>query len=48
MKPNVAIQEDKYKSYFCSDDGSSVGQKLTIAGTEYNLYGRRGARNAKR
>ena len=35
MKPNDAIQEDKYKSYFCSDDGSSVA-KITIAGTEYN------------
>ena len=35
MKPNDAIQEDKYKSYFCSDDGSSVA-RITIAGTEYN------------
>lgn len=35
MKPNDAIQEDKYKSYFCSDDGSSVA-KVTVAGTEYN------------
>ncbi len=35
MKPNDAIQEDKYKSYFCSDDGSSVA-KITIQGTEYN------------
>lgn len=35
MKPNDAIQEDKYKSYFCSDDGSSVA-KITISGTEYN------------
>ena len=30
MKPNDAIQEDKYKSYFCSDDGSSVA-RITIA-----------------
>lgn len=35
MKPNDAIQEDKYKSYFCSDDGTSVA-KVTIAGAEYS------------
>ena len=31
MKPNDAIQEDKYKSYFCSDDGASVA-KISVAG----------------
>lgn len=35
MKPNDAIQEDKYKSYFCSDDGASVA-KISVAGAEYN------------